>query len=124
MCRVRRDAQIAGLEILAIALGVSSFAERIRGRRVRVFSDNTVAEGVTRRGSARCFDHNSLAHAFWTTAMEEGWQVWIDRVPTKDNIADLPSRECYDLLGRLGAERVAPRFASIWWTPEAWHGGP
>ena len=50
------------LEILAIALGLSTFASEVRGRNVVVFSDNTGAEAASRRGSASSFDHCKLIH--------------------------------------------------------------
>jgi len=37
----RDDGDIMSLELLSIALGLSSFAERIAGRNVEIFSDNT-----------------------------------------------------------------------------------
>ena len=40
----RADNQIMTLEILAISVGLSSFAEELAGRKVIVFSDNTGAE--------------------------------------------------------------------------------
>ena len=46
----RSDGQITSLEILAIALGVSTFANSIAGRRLIVFSDNKGAEIATQKG--------------------------------------------------------------------------
>ena len=89
----RNDNQIMGLEIMSIALGISSFSELIKSRKVRVWSDNKGAEGCTRKGAAKSFDHNSLIHAFWLRAAQLRLEVFISRVPTKDNIADDPSRE-------------------------------
>jgi len=40
----RADNQIMTLEILAISVGLSTFAEELRGRKVIIFSDNTGAE--------------------------------------------------------------------------------
>ena len=40
----RRDNQIMSLEIMAIAVGLSTFAEELKGRKVVVYSDNTGAE--------------------------------------------------------------------------------
>ena len=40
----RDDNQIASLEMLAIAVGLSTFAPELANRRVVVYSDNTVAE--------------------------------------------------------------------------------
>ena len=40
----RRDSQIVALEAIAIALGLSTFSEELRGRKVVLYSDNTGAE--------------------------------------------------------------------------------
>ena len=50
--RSRKDNQILGLELLAIALGLSSFRSMVEKRRVVVWSDNTGAEHGTDKG--RC----------------------------------------------------------------------
>ena len=51
-------------------------------------------------------DHNLLVHGFWLAAWRYQLKVWIERVPSKSHLSDLPSRECYSLLERLGAVRV------------------
>ena len=40
----RRDNQIMSLEIMAVAVGLSTFADELKGRKVVVYSDNTGAE--------------------------------------------------------------------------------
>lgn len=39
--------------------------------------------------------------------------VWVERVPTDDNIADLPSREAYNLMYELEGEWREPRICSL-----------
>ena len=51
-------------------------------------------------------DHNLLTHAFWLAARRYQWQIWLERVESKLNLSDLPSRESYELLAKLGATRV------------------
>ena len=46
--------------------------------------------------------------------------LWVDRVPTKENIADLPSRTEYQLLLDMGARFVNPVLDDMFWKPEAW----
>ena len=116
----REDGQICGLELCAIALGLSTFADHCEGQKVRVWSDNTGSENSTRRGSARAWDHNQLVHAIWVKAAMLGCHMIVDRVPTKDNIADLPSREQYTLLELMGTVRVEPFLDSMFWDEKAW----
>ena len=43
-------------------------------------------------GATKNFDQNCLVHTIWKKLVELNTCVWIQRVPTKDNISDLPSR--------------------------------
>ena len=121
-----------GLEILAIALGeqggrpdltgfycvqiltgVSSFTRQLEGRNIVIWSDNTGAESVIRRGTAvfrlrvlcipvalppsvagcaKHFDHCCLVHCLWKRFIELRAGVWLERVPIAVNVADDPSR--------------------------------
>ena len=46
-----------------------------------------------RRGTAKRMDHAQLVHAQWLHAVRSGMRLFVKRVSTHDNIADLPSRE-------------------------------
>ena len=55
-----------------------------------------------KRGSAKAFDHNELIHEIWSLAMEAKIALWVERVPSKFNIADSPSRFEWQILEDLG----------------------
>ena len=116
----RKDGQICGLELCAIALGLCTFAEHYDGRRLHVFSDNAGSEHSTQRGSAKAWDHNCIVHSIWHKAATHRCHMVVDRVPTKENIADLPSREQYELLHAMGTTFVAPVIDSMFWESSAW----
>ena len=105
----RRDAQIMALEMMAVYLGLKTFASRLEGKCVHVWIDNTSGEGAFKRGSARAADHNAIAHVVWQYAAEKCIALCVHRVPTKDNIADLPSRQNYTGLEREGAVWQSPK---------------
>ena len=113
----RADNQIMTLEILAIAVGLSTFADELRGRKVLVFSDNTGAEAASRRGSTKCSDHCRLIHEIWSHCWANSIHIWIERVPSKDNISDLPSREEYRLVEELGGVWRSPQVATLYVDP-------
>ena len=46
----RNDKQIMGLEVLSVALGLCSFGDTLRGKHVRIYSDNTGAESAIQKG--------------------------------------------------------------------------
>ena len=80
--RARKDGQIAGLELLAVALGLCTWPDRLRKRNVVIFSDNTIAEFNLQKGTAKELDHCAVIHAFWVGILELGASVWVERVPT------------------------------------------
>ena len=51
-----------------------------------------------RLASTRATDHNLIIHALWLHAMKNSYGVWIDRVASAENVADLPSRDSYKVL--------------------------
>ena len=118
---------------MGIMLALTTFGDSLNGRKVVLYSDNKGAqfvravpialqclgyvrvwpgaEGCTRKGSAKAFDHNMLIHVIWELAFQRRVALWIERVPSKDNISDLPSRGQIALLYALGAQ----------WCPPLWH---
>ena len=116
----RKDNQILGLEMLSIALGLSTFAPLIKNRRILVWSDNTGAEAAAKDGTAKAFDHACLAHCLWTRAAQLRTHLHIERVPSKDNIADLPSREEYALLEHMSITRMPAVMDTMFHNPCAW----
>ncbi|CAK0889687.1 unnamed protein product, partial [Prorocentrum cordatum] len=97
----RRDNQIQGLELLSIALGMCTFAgiafacdcpRRRAGCDLHIYSDNTGAESCLRKGAAKSFDHSCIVHSMWRRAVELDVDLAVFRVPTAENLADLPSR--------------------------------
>ena len=116
----RADKQICGLELAAIALGLSTFGDYCRDRKVHVWSDNCGSECAVRKGSAAAWDHTCIVHAIWVKAAALGCHLRVDRVPTKVNIADQPSRGYYKLLEAVQAVRVRPCLDECFWKESAW----
>ena len=71
-------------------------------------------------GSARQFDHTCLTHALWKHLLHLNVEAQIQRVPTDDNLADLPSRECYKFLQYLGIKRVKARLDNVYLQAQTW----
>ena len=116
---------------------MSVFGERLRGMNLELYSDNTGAERATAKGGSRAWDHSCIAHCIWfvifihmlfshvflrssrSKALQLQMGLWISRVPSKDNISDDPSRECYSLLKKLNAVWVAPKLCDIFKQPQS-----
>ena len=77
--------------MLASALAISTWADELQGRRVRLFSDNTVAEWSFRKGSAKCNDHGAIVHHFWSVIGQLGIDLRIDRVPSGERALRAPA---------------------------------
>ena len=101
VCMVCMARQITTLEILSISIGLSTFQSELRGRKVVVWSDNKGAECASRKGSARAWDHCRLVHDIWLHALQNNTHLWIERVPSHDNIADSPTRGAYQIMEKL-----------------------
>ena len=73
----------------------------------------------------QCMRQNStLTHLHCALSMDQAAQLDIelvvDRVPTNDNIAELPSRGKYQLLHKIGAEAVEAKLDAAFCKPTAW----
>ena len=111
----RGDNQIMSLELLALVVGLSTFTEELKGRKVVLWSDNSGAESASRKGSASAWDQNLLVHSLWTHAFVNKMALWVERVASADNIADLPSRESYALLHEFdGISWYEPKVAQLY----------
>ena len=103
---------ITQLEALAALAVYSAEAEwrahgvDLRGREVNHFIDNTGALSAFVNGYARATDLARLSNMFWLLVAGMRVRPWLEYVPSLANIADLPSRDEYELLDRLGAHRV------------------
>ena len=58
------------LELAAISLGLSTFADRLAGRQVVAFSDNVGAECALRSANAHSFDHARIVRTIWLQLAE------------------------------------------------------
>ena len=62
-------------------------------------------------------DHAQLVHTQWTHVAEQGLSLYVVRVATNDNIADLPSRDAFEMLRVAGEEDLAPILQREYWSP-------
>ena len=112
---------IAQLEVLAGVAIYYTYPERIRGRQVNHFIDNTVALSGLVHGYARKLDLAHMINAFHLQIAALNANVFYEFVPSKCNVADLPSRDDFELLEEQGGVRTAMKFppASDWTGPLA-----
>ena len=106
----RNDDQIMGLELYAIWASLETFERECHGASVRIWTDNVGGEHALHKQSAKSRDHNYIIHKVWKKAAEINAGLWINRVPSSENIADGPTRPDENvglsLLKHLGATKV------------------
>ena len=83
---------IAQLETLAAMSVYFTYPELFVGRKVNHFIDNTVALSALVHGYSGKRDLAKMVNAFFLQAAGLRTSVYFDYVPSKANIADLPSR--------------------------------
>jgi hypothetical protein len=98
----RNDAQIMALELLAIYYGLMAFMPLLRGRTIRVWTDNEGCRGSMSSGAASAVDHNKIVHWIWEACFGGCVNPWFDRVPSDDNVSDGPTRKDLRVVEALG----------------------
>ena len=105
---IPKTSYMGQLEILACPVAISTWRSRLSGRRVLLFVDNDSAASNLVRGYSPKTDSSALVGQFWLLASQTKTEVYIDRVESKSNLSDGPSRLDFELVSHLGATKVPP----------------
>ena len=84
---------IEGVELLSLVAFVMEQKEILAGRSVVEFVDNNCALCAAIKASSRSDVISHLAQLFGDTVQRNDIKIWLERVPSARNIADLPTRE-------------------------------
>ena len=90
-----RKTYIAQLEVLAAISVYFTYPDLFAGRRVNHFIDNTVALSALVHGYSGKPDLATMVNAFYLQLTGLRSAVYFEYVPSKANIADLPSRDAW-----------------------------
>ena len=101
---------IAELEMLAVVSVYTTFPSLFAGRSVNHFVDNTVALSALVHGYAGKPELAKSVNIFYLQTVALRTAVYFDYVPSKANIADLPSRRMFEQLASelVGLRRTSP----------------
>ena len=101
---------IAELEMLAVVSVYTTFPSLFAGRSVNHWVDNTVALSALVHGYAGKPELAKSVNIFYLQAVALRTAVYFDYVPSKANIADLPSRRMFEQLASelVGLRRTSP----------------
>ena len=83
---------IFGLELSAIVLTIYRSRATLRNKAVVIYTDNNAALAALINGDSSSRAAYTLIATFWFIAATYNMSVWFERVETKRNIADLPTR--------------------------------
>ena len=83
---------IFGLELIAIVLAIYHARATLRNRAVVIYTDNNAALAALINGDSSSLAAYALIAVFWFLAASFNIAIWLERVETKRNIADLPTR--------------------------------
>ena len=97
---------ICQIELLAMVLVRWQWMRELHNRRVLLFVDNNSVRGGTIKGRSTSPSMDDLVKAFYSIEVHLPSFWWIERVPSKSNPADEPSR----LAGEQAAVRWGARF--------------
>ena len=89
-------------ELLPAAMALSIWGPKLIGRKLILFVDNDGARGSLIKGVSTSRPSARIVNWFWHTAAENELYVWVDRVPSKSNPADAPSRGSFAWLLEQG----------------------
>jgi hypothetical protein len=92
-----RTVLINPLETFAVLVALHTFKEQLRDTSITIYIDNNTAKSAISNGSSECQVSNQIAGEIWALAYENSMSIWVERVKSELNIADLPSRGCKDL---------------------------
>jgi len=98
---------IEQLELLAAIAPYFTIPEELRRARVIHWVDNTGALAGLIKGYSAAGDAARLIHVLAAQRLELEVDIWFQWVPSKANIADLPSRSEFAMLHRMGSTLVS-----------------
>ncbi len=112
---IERENQIVMVELLAAVVAVETFQKEISEKRTILLVDSEPCEGALIKGYSTRSDLSLLTGKFWDIVAKINCLMYIDRVSTDANPADIPSRsERIPEIRRLGwKERVAQMSAVV-----------
>ena len=122
-----RSNYMGQLELLAAPFALATWGSRFQNRSVLMFIDNNSAAANLVKGYSPQTDSAAIVGEFWLAAAQLRTSVYIERVESKSNLADGPSRLDYSLVKFLGGSWQQPdtgKLGSPDVRPAFWFGTP
>ena len=124
---LHKESYMGQLELLAAPFAFSTWRDQVRNRSIILFIDNDSAAASLVKGYSPKLDSGAIVGEFWLLAAKLKAHVYIDRVESKSNIADGPSRNLFDEVQALGGHWTSPQtgtFGEPFSSLPSWFGTP
>ena len=108
-----RETYMSQLEVLAGPLAMATWSKKLHQKQVIHFIDNSSAASTLVKGYSPTVDNSPLIGEYWLTAAKYAIEIYIERVESKSNVADGPSRLEFSLMQSLQARYVSPCTESL-----------
>ena len=103
-----KKAYMGQLELLAGPVSLTTWHSQLSNSKLFHFVDNDAASSCLVKGYSPKVDSSELVGVYWLAAASAKTNIYIDRVESKSNLSDGPSRFDQTLLERLGSLEVTP----------------
>ena len=114
----QKEKVIHQAELAPALVALHTWKEELKGRKILLFIDNDAARHALVKGKSANAASYRILHQFWEFAAEHEMMIWIERVPTKSNPADGPSRDDWSwCLGQPGGNGMGALGLPISTTP-------
>ena len=107
---LQRQSYMGQLELLATVLAVSTWGPLLKERYAILFVDNDSAASGLVKGYSPQLDSGAIIGQFWLSVAKLKSNLYIDRVESKSNPCDGPSRLDFSLMHQWGARWTIPNF--------------
>ena len=114
----REDSYIGLLELLAPLLAWATFGAELRNKLWTAYIDNQGVLHNLLKGTAASEEANYLVGRLWLELAEAETHIFVQRVESKSNIADGPTRASTDYIKKLNAMWRAPVLPA--WIEDIW----
>ena len=98
------------LEALATPVALRTWAQKLSNRQLIHFIDNNAVASSLVKGYSPKADSAHIISDYWTLAAKHGIDIYIDRVESKSNLSDGPSRFDLSELILMGGYQVPTIF--------------
>ena len=115
----RGDNHIGALELIAPVLALGTWPQLFVDSLWSAFIDNEGALGALLKGTCLAADMNEIVGRLWLNLDLQQCDLFVQRVESKANVADGPTRHFLGDVEKLGAVYSSPVLPS--WLDQIWH---